>query len=85
MIHLQRGRVLIIPNKPIDNVGGIWLPDTVQQERDTGLVVLIGDDVPKKFDKRQVLFNKMAKVPMVYEGIEAVLLNHYGDIIAILD
>lgn len=83
-MKLLRGRVIIIPNKPIDNINGIWLPEQSQEDRDSGLVVAIGEDVPKEYDKRQVLFNKIAKVPFVYEGIDAVLLHHFGDIIAFL-
>lgn len=83
-MKLLRGRVLIIPNEKADKIGSIWLPEQSKHDRNTGLVVLIGEDVPKEYDKRQVLFNQISRVPMVYEGLEAVLLHHYGDIIAFL-
>ena len=79
-------RVLIIPNKKSDKTeGGVVLTKPSQEERNTGVVISIGDEVPKKYDKRQVLFNKMAKDEISYEGMDAVILTHFGDIIAILD
>jgi co-chaperonin GroES (HSP10) len=76
-------RVVIIPNQPHDKIGGLYLPDQSKEERHTGIVALIGDDVDKKFDKRMVLFNKNAKENMVFEGLDAYLMYSF-DIIAIL-
>lgn len=83
-LRLIGNRVIIIPNDPYDAVKGIYLPDQSKEERHTGLVVLIGDNVDKKFDKRRVLFNKNVKENMVFEGLDAYLMYSF-DIIAILD
>jgi co-chaperonin GroES (HSP10) len=78
-------RVIVIPEIPHETTaGGIYLPELVRAERNTGLVVLIGDTVDKKFDKRRVLFNRIAKTDIQYNGIDALLL-WATDIIAILD
>lgn len=82
-IKLVGHRVIIIPNAPLDKVGGLYLPDQSKEERHTGIVALIGDSVDKKFDKRMVLFNKNVKEKMVYEGLDAYLMYAH-DIIAIL-
>lgn len=84
-LQLMGNRCIIIPEAPIDHTQtGIYLPDTVRQDRNTGLVVLIGETVDKKFDKRRVLFNRATKVDMQYNGLDALLLYTH-DIIAILD
>lgn len=84
MILIQN-RVVIIPESPHQTTSaGIYLPEQSQGERNTGLVVLTGDTVDKKFQHRRVLFNGAAKVHMTYERLDAVLL-YANDIIAILD
>lgn len=84
-IKIMGNRVVIIPEAPIQKTAaGIYLPEISQQERNTGLVVLTGDTVDKKFDKRRVLFNRAAKVDMQYNGLDALLLYSH-DIIAIIE
>lgn len=83
-IKLLGNRCVIIPDQAHDKVSGIYLPDQSKEERHTGLVVLIGDNVDKKFDKRRVLFNKNVKESMVFEGLDAYLM-YVHDIIAILE
>lgn len=78
-------RVLIFPDPPSNiTKGGIYIPDNVQQKRNTGIVVLLGQDVDPKFDKRRVLFNKLVETEMEYEGLK-VSMCFVHDIIAILD
>ena len=78
-------RCLILPDAPSNTTkGGIYLPDTVKQKRNTGTIVLIGDEVDKKFDKRKVLYNRLVDVELQYEGLEVSMIFSH-DIIAILD
>lgn len=77
-------RCLVVPNPKHERIGSIYLPQQSMEDRHTGFIVLIGDGVDKRFDKRQVLFNKNVKENMVYEGLDAYLLYVF-DIIAILD
>lgn len=84
-MRLLGSRVLLLCDEPEQTTkGGIYLPDTVKQKRNTGLVVLIGEDVDIKFDKRRVIFNKLVEVEMEYEGLKVSMLFVH-DIIAILD
>ncbi len=83
-MQLLGNRILIVPNTPQDQINGIWIPDQLKQQRNSGLVVLIGDEVDKKYDKTKVLFDKVAKVEMTYENIPCVMV-YRSDIIAILD
>ena len=83
-LKLMGNRVVIIPNDPLDKIGGLYLPDQSKEERHTGIVALIGDSVDKKFSGRMVLFNKNVKEKMVYEGLDAYLMYSH-DIIAILE
>jgi len=83
-ITLMGNRCVVIPDTAHDSIHGIYLPDQSKEERHTGLVVLIGDNVDKKFDKRRVLFNKNVKENMTLEGLDAYLM-YVHDIIAILD
>lgn len=83
-IKLLGNRIILIPDNPHDSVSGIYLPDQSKEERHTGLIVLMGDNVDKKFDRRRVLFNKNVKENMVFEGLDAYLMWVH-DIIAILD
>ncbi len=77
--------ILILPDPPSNiTKGGIYIPDNVQQKRNTGLVVLLGEDVDPKFDKRRVLYNKLVDIEMEYEGLK-VSLCFVFDIFAILD
>lgn len=82
---LLSNRILVLPEKVSQSTqGGIFLPDTVKQKRNVGLVVLIGDGVDPKFDKRRVLFNKLVEENMEYEGLTVSML-FVTDVIAILD
>lgn len=82
---LLGARILVIPDEPKQTTeGGIYLPDTVKQKRNTGLCVLLGEDVDPRFDKRRVLFNKLVETEMQYEGLTVSMLFVH-DIIAILD
>jgi co-chaperonin GroES (HSP10) len=84
-MHLLGFRVIIVPDLPSNKtLGGIWIPENQQVQRNTGTVVLIGDEVDKKFDKRRVFFNKIAKTEIVHEGIDCVML-YVHDIIAIIE
>lgn len=83
-MQLLGNRCLILPNPPVEKISGIYLPDQSKEDRNTGVVVLIGNTVDKKYDKRQVLFNKISKTEMVYEGLDCVMV-YVHDIIAILD
>lgn len=84
-MQLIGSRILILPDPEHDiTKGGIYIPEKVRKPRNTGLVVLIGEEVDPKFDKRRVLFNKLVETELEYEGLKVSMLFVH-DIIAILD
>lgn len=83
-LKLEGKRLLIKADNPKNiTEGGIYLPDQSVEERNIGTVILIGDEVDKKFDGAKVMIQKHGSQRMVYEE-EPHLLVFQPDIIGIL-
>jgi co-chaperonin GroES (HSP10) len=84
-MQLQGNFALILPDEEHTMTkGGIYIPETSRKKRNTGMVVLLGEEADPKFDKRRVLYNKLVETDMEFEGL-SVALVFCEDIIAILD
>lgn len=84
-MQLIGNRVIIIPEKKLDRTnGGIFIPETVQEDRNVGIVAVIGDTVDKRYEMRRVLFPPLVGDKIIHEGLNSLLL-YSCEIIAILD
>lgn len=84
-LNLSGRRVLILRTAPEGKTAaGIYLPDQSIEQRYIGTVVLIGDLVDKRFEGKQVLFEKHGGEPLLYEGVQHTVLFE-PEIIGILN
>ena len=83
-MELVGSRVLLLKDKPkIQTDSGLYLPDQVLEERNTGTVVLAGDKVEDRFIGKRVMFNKHTGNVIDYNGVPHTLIFS-PDIIAII-
>jgi co-chaperonin GroES (HSP10) len=82
--QLNGGRVIIQPDEPkTTSQSGIILSTAKPERRNTGTVLQIGSDVPKKYKDARILFNPAVTQKFEYEGKEYSFIYH-TDIIATL-
>jgi len=78
-------RIIVIPEKQFDTTqGGIYIPDQSKEERNVGIIAVIGEKCDKQFEHRRVIFEKHVGEKTYYEGIEALLMYSH-DVVAFLN
>jgi len=81
---ILNNRLFLIPDPPLDNINGIYIPGTLKVERNTGLIAIIGETVDKKYEHRRCIFTQNCGTKMAIDGLDGLLLYSH-DIVAFLD
>lgn len=82
---LLGNRVLINPkSKQEKTLGGIWIPEKLQEQRNIGTVTHVGTTVDKRLIGKEVMFSVQAAKDINLNGISTKIL-FITDIIATLN